>query len=342
MSRRKFQRLDLLRSWSIVLFLLLAVVWGVVWIFPPPDGPAWQRLGRDAGYAAAFLMLVPYLHILRRWRRYRLLRGFDAALHGLLALTLLVLAFRLTFPFGGRAAALTVTVLAVGWYGVGPGYRPAPLRMDSWLRWHIGASYLGFGFLLLHSRGHARTSLTVALQGVTWLVVVSGVVGFYGQRLLYRLFPLLFPDGELGQERLSMERKRLRDEAVMILTDLRALVSRVTGPADDKPLPPVLVFCQRVVERVFRPDFSLWRGLTRRRRWPTPADFAAVRKVLGAEQAEILLRFEYMAAERACLDREDLYHVLGRSWLLVHGPAAVTLLLLLIDHVANSARFGGY
>src|SRR5204863_6331707 len=78
------------------------------------------------------------------------------------------------------------------------------LAMTTWLRWHIGAAYLAFFMVLLHSRGRASGPLTTALLWLTWAVMVSGVVGYYGQKLLYYLLPKVVPR-EFGLERLGPE-----------------------------------------------------------------------------------------------------------------------------------------
>ena len=63
------------------------------------------------------------------------------------------------------------------------------ISMSNWLNFHIGCAYLGFAFLCLHCWGRARTPLTFWLLGSVWLGSLSGVVGYYGQRFLYQIFP---------------------------------------------------------------------------------------------------------------------------------------------------------
>src|SRR5438067_7247944 len=45
-------------------------------------------------------------------------------------------------------------------------------RMTFWLRLHIGASYLAFLMVLVHSRGRANGVLTLTLLWLLWIVVV--------------------------------------------------------------------------------------------------------------------------------------------------------------------------
>ncbi len=80
--------------------------------------------------------------------------------------------------------------------------------MSVWLRLHIAAAYLGLALLLLHCRARADSPLTLFLLWLTWIVMISGVVGFYGQKLLYFVFAgLKESQVEVGFERLEPERK---------------------------------------------------------------------------------------------------------------------------------------
>src|SRR5207248_1072537 len=84
--------------------------------------------------------------------------------------------------------------------------------MPWWLRWHIGSAYLATAFLLLHTRARWHGWFTLLLLCLFWAVMASGVVGFYGQKLLYRLLPLAVGE-ELGRERLEPERRALLERA---------------------------------------------------------------------------------------------------------------------------------
>ena len=65
------------------------------------------------------------------------------------------------------------------------------LAMTFWLRLHIAAAYVAFAMVLIHSRGRASSPVTLVLLWLTWIVMISGVVGYYGQKLLYFLLPRL-------------------------------------------------------------------------------------------------------------------------------------------------------
>src|SRR5687767_6425539 len=71
-AKRRF-RIDLLHPYAFWLFVLLCVAWGVVWIVVNPlwDAPSLRHASRISGYLAALALLLPYLHIARRFFLHR-------------------------------------------------------------------------------------------------------------------------------------------------------------------------------------------------------------------------------------------------------------------------------
>src|SRR5262249_54049389 len=87
-----------------------------------------------------------------------------------------------------------------------------------WLACHVGAAYAAFFFVLVHARGRANGPLTLTLLVLAWVVMVSGVVGYYGQKLLYALMPRMIRR-EYGLERIEHQRGRLLDRARALVAD---------------------------------------------------------------------------------------------------------------------------
>jgi hypothetical protein len=414
--------LDPLSSWSIVAFAALAILWFVFRTLPEP-APRWFRAhSRLCAYGAAGLMLVPYLHILRRAFRYR---------------------------HWGRTA--------------------------TWMRWHILAAYLGFGLAIIHSRARSNNELTLAIQVALWAVIVSGVIGFYGQKLVYRIMSLIV-DEEVGLERLGPEREQLIERAVKLGATLPVLEAEdvrdwpglrdrlgvlcgawnteltppaVTSPSQPEPqassepdprqalrdavnsvlralapqkrpdpekekdtilnavnrlmreegffglnnpgglTPPrwlegvfskspasratveatvsnhwllgelmtrdvllpaaartdaVAGFFERVLSESLRPALAPWGWLfSGRAHTPIPENhYLRAHKMCGTAQREKLEEVWGLVEIRRQLDVEAWLHRLGRTWLLIHGPASWALLLLVLVHVWLSVRYGGY
>jgi hypothetical protein len=174
---------DFLHPRWAAAFAVLALLWLVHWYLPVSDAPAYRRFTRIAGYLATLAMLVPYLHILRRFFRYR-------------------------------------------YWG----------HMTRWLQWHAGTAYLAFLLTLLHCRGRGNGTLTIAIVLLLWAVMLSGVLGFFGLKMLYRIMTLAVKR-ELGLERLEAERARLADRAVLLIDDYSLLAAAPTRLTDGSVLP---------------------------------------------------------------------------------------------------------
>jgi hypothetical protein len=203
--------------------------------------------------------------------------------------------------------------------------------MTFWLRLHIGASYLAFALVLIHSRGHSNGALTLALVWLTWIVMVSGVVGYYGQKLLYALLPLMVPR-EVGMERLGAERDALQTAA-----------EELNKKKEIEQAPDVIrTFCETALRDCLAPGYSLLGGLRPRPAMLSRNSFERARTFGDAKQQEILTCVWELVETRRTMDLEYRLHQLGRSWLLVHGPAAWALLVLMIEHAVMSIWYGGF
>jgi hypothetical protein len=161
----KHPRLFVLHPGSVWVFLALVLAWVLAWLCPEPGGERFRVAARLCGYLGALAMLVPYLHIARRWARHRHLG-----------------------------------------------------ENRSWLAWHVAAAYAAFFFVLVHSRGRANGPLTLALLISLWVVMVSGAVGYYGQKLIYALLPKLVRH-EYGLERIEHQRRRLLARARVLVAE---------------------------------------------------------------------------------------------------------------------------
>jgi hypothetical protein len=202
-------------------------------------------------------------------------------------------------------------------------------NMTCWLRWHVGAAYLGFFFVLVHSRGHANGPFTFLLLCLTWAVMLSGVAGYYGQKVLYRLLPKVMTR-ELGPAGLPDRGRELRDEGRR-LAEARAL---------DKAPPAVPQYCEAAVRACLDRPFTFWR-----RALPLSLSenaYALALQLADEGQAMTVQKVHALLQERQQLDLEYRLHVLGRLWLLVHGPASAALFVLMGVHIVMSWRFGGF
>jgi hypothetical protein len=202
---------------------------------------------------------------------------------------------------------------------------------NRWLQWHVAAAYLAFFFLVIHTRGRASGGLTMALQILTWVVMVSGVVGYYGQKMLYVYLPRLIPH-EFGRERLGPQRELLQDEAEK---QLKEGLAACTGD--------IRLFCELAMTRCLARPLGSWSLF---RRWQSEVSEELLLRSLedarDREDAVRLRKLWELVKQRQQLDLEYRFHYLGRLWLLFHGPAAWALLVLIVEHVWVSIRYGGF
>jgi len=94
-------------------------------------------------------------------------------------------------------------------------------NMNRWLWWHLAASYFAFLLVLLHSRAQAHSLLSQLLVVLLWVVMVSGVAGYFGQKVLYDLMPRLVRR-EYGMERIDYQRHLLLQSGQALCLDLLA------------------------------------------------------------------------------------------------------------------------
>jgi hypothetical protein len=162
------------------------------------------------------------------------------------------------------------------------------------------------------------------------------VIGYYGQKLIYRILPRILPPGygEFGLERLDIERQRLLVEAQGLVES-----KEMTGAEGI-----VAEFSQAVIEQGLEPPLRF--SLT-----PRPADTRSILSANGHERAvgfadlarrKIVDELWSLLQTRQAMDLEYRMHQLGRLWLLVHGPAAWALFVLMIEHVVMSWWYGGF
>jgi hypothetical protein len=214
--------------------------------------------------------------------------------------------------------------------------RPRFGSMTFWLRLHVWLAFAAFGFLLLHCQGRAHSPLTVALLVLTWVGMISGTVGLYGQRWLYAAMARRKDvPAEVGWERLEPEREQLA-------ADAEAAVKKYKKELDGAPeaVQKFLTAGRAFLDRPYRLEL-----------WPRAGGDDGPLGVNRYDQARVLATdaqrtvvqgiWEKVERRRG-LDREHWLHTLGRLWLLFHGPAAYALLVLVVEHLLVSWWYAGF
>src|SRR5262249_31071788 len=145
---------------------------------------------------------------------------------------------------------------------------------------------------------------------------------------LQGLLSWLWPDSpNTVRDRRSCNRELLRDT--------------YPGLFRDMPL-AVVEFCDEAIDKCLKRRFTLWRWMFTRKESGRLYEKRYKRALeVATEKAdrEFVDEIWRLVTKRRQLDLEYRLHALGRLWLLVHGPAALAMLVFLAEHVVMSMRF---
>ena len=197
---------------------------------------------------------------------------------------------------------------------------------STWLRWHLAAGVLAWGVFWLHAgslwpMGRHEQALAIAFHTTQ----LSGLFGW----ILQAVVPgqLTRTGRERVFERIPEELSRLRAEA-----ESEALASVRPGGTG-----MVARLHQETLAWFFeRPRFQLDHlllGGKRARAW-IDSRCTSVRQFLGADEIAHLDRIAALAGQKGDLDFHHAGQAALKGWLFIHIPAAVSLVLLSLWHVA--------
>jgi len=128
-----------------------------------------------------------------------------------------------------------------------------------WLGLHMAAAFFSFVMVLVHSRGHASGVVTRAMLLLFWGVMLSGVIGYWGRILIYRLLRVAL-DEEFGRaDREKKEKPRLHRRAKRLLHESWKLTEYDIGNWQS--------FCRDLQDKHWL-QTSLWDTIEQRRGQP--------------------------------------------------------------------------
>lgn len=242
------------------------------------------------------------------------------------------------FTHGGSAPGLiygTIALFMIGlllYFGVRKrSYRSRWGTLEGWLQSHI---YLGiFTFLLIiaHTGFRFEDQVAVALMIVVTIVVVSGIVG----ALLYKTVPraLTQVDANLSTTELSDEMNTLTRSMARIASDKSAPFQKIYRTLVRESIPPPLAGWRLLLSADARraiggssDDWGPMLGLV------PDAEQKDLRQllVLSRQQKELHLRLVAQQKYRNLLD----------SWLYIHLPLSIAMIVLIIAHLWGVFYYG--
>jgi hypothetical protein len=222
------------------------------------------------------------------------------------------------------AGALSLLRRVPSWWFIG--------SRKTWLRGHIWLGLLSGVLILCHSGGRLGGPLEQVLMAVLALTLLTGVGGLLLQQFLPRLLTLRVAS-EAPYEQIPHLCARMRQDADDLIEKARADVKLDRG---------VFGHLEQFYHDTVRPFLEAGYRRSSPLAHPLQAEtvFARVRRSPGTMAVESILdRLETCCNERRQLGEQERLHFWLHSWLLVHVPLSVALLVLGAAHVVLSLYY---
>jgi hypothetical protein len=220
-------------------------------------------------------------------------------------------------------------------------------RAQTWMRAHLWLGFLALPMVLLHAAFHARGPLTLILMSLTWVVVISGIVGAWLQHTLptkmFREVPFETIYDQIGtiENQLITEADECAAQVTESLAPGRGAGATVVLTLLTIPeLQEELASFEKFYATELRPYLSREpSGNVMRRREYSDSRFATFRKLLPEAAAAPIAALENICEEKRQLDHQAHMHRVLHGWLLCHLPLSLALLLLAFVHAVGALRY---
>lgn len=247
--------------------------------------------------------------------------------------------------FGSIALGLMVFAALLGVRKRFPIWRIG--RAQTWMRAHLWLGFLALPMVLFHGAFHARGILSGILMALTWIVVISGVVGAWLQHTLpmkmFREVPFETIYDQIG----SIERQ-LANEADDFATQVTERLAPGRGAGATvvltlltiPELQEELASFEKFYTEEVRPYLSRERsGSVMGRHEYSERQFETFRKLLPEAAGIPIAALESICEEKRQLDHQARMHRVLHGWLLCHLPLSAALLLLAFVHAIGALRY---
>ena len=256
--------------------------------------------------------------------------------------------------FGASPLGLTYGILALlififaallGWRRNHPSWRIGSLQL--WLKAHIWFTILTFPLVLFHSDFRAGGPLTTLLVVLYTLVMVSGVWGLLLQHIVPRLMREYLPD-EVIFEQIAHIRDLLLEQARVIRTQLVTQADQIeplpmTLDEGATPVPGRQATGIRAIIHFLDteglPFLATPKTRRMRMRQHHVSDnlFRLLRLQVPAATLPPLEELQNLCDEKRRLDLQTRLQHWLHSWLFVHAPVSLILIVVSIWHALVAA-----
>jgi hypothetical protein len=241
-----------------------------------------------------------------------------------------------TFQHGGSPIGLVYGTIGfflcylLAYFGIRKrSYRSRFGTLEQWLQSHIYLGVLALIILVLHTGGRFNDKIAVATLILVAIVVVSGIVG----AVFYVTVPRLLTEveSELTVDEISEQMNQLAKQMARIASGRSEPFQRIYRQLIDEGTPGWLAGWRLLVARMRhrKGASSDWAPLLRL----VPKDEEAELRqmlVVSRQRKELLLRLLFQSRYKNVLE----------SWLYVHVPFTVALLVFAVVHVVAVFYYG--
>jgi hypothetical protein len=220
-------------------------------------------------------------------------------------------------------------------------------RAQTWMRAHLWLGFLALPMVLFHAAFHARGPLSFILMSLTWIVVISGIIGAWLQHTLPTKMFREVPYETIYDQIASIE-KQLITEADDCATQVTECLAPGVGAGATvvltlltiPELQDELASFEKFYSAEVRPYLSREQsGAVMRRREYSDRRFETFRKLLPEAANGPIAALENICEEKRQLDHQARMHRVMHGWLLCHLPLSAALLLLAFIHAFGALRY---
>jgi hypothetical protein len=241
------------------------------------------------------------------------------------------------FPHGGSAFGLgygiggTFLILLLAFFGIRKRwYRSRFGTLEQWLQSHIYLGVLVIVVLLFHTGGRFNDKVAVATLVLVAIVVASGIFG----AVLYTIVPRLLTEveSELTVDEISEQLNQLARSMARIASGRSAPFQRIYDELLRQTQPGGLAGWRLLLSRLGRKpqkDSGDWARLLALVPKEEQEELRQM-LVVSRQRKELLLRLIYQQRYKNVLE----------SWLYVHVPFTIVLLVFAALHIAAVFYYG--
>ena len=244
---------------------------------------------------------------------------------------------RREFPHGGSrwglgyGIAASALILLLAFFGIRKRwYRTRFGTLEQWMQSHIYLGVLVLLILVFHTGGRFNDKIAVTTFILAAIVIVSGIVG----AIFYVTIPRLLTEVEsnLTVDEISNQLNQLGKQMARIASDQSAPFQRIYLELMRESTPGWLAGWRLLFTRM------------RRRESHMPGDWTTLLSLVPKDEQEDLRSMLVISRQRKelllRLIFQQRYKNLLESWLYVHVPVTIALLVFAVVHVVAVFYYG--